>query len=173
MQLWALSFAKSGVLENESEADVIYMRIIIGAIIFIAISSAYFGFFVDKSDMRILVPTLFAIRALCGIGFYWITDPRVWYAYALCIVTIVVSMLQYVAIEALFLRGIKSHIRGTMQGLSLFFGAAGATAFALVAGKLFDNVGSWAPFMLMSGADTCILIFTLVWISAGLLKRTD
>ena len=149
------------------------MRIIIGSILAITFVSGVFGFFVDKSDMRILVPTLFASRALCGTGFYFIEDPSTWYSYILCISTIVVSMLQYVAIEALFLRGIQSHIRGTMQGLSLFFGAIGATSFALFAGKLFDQVGPWAPFMLMSGADFVIFIFTLIWIALGLLKKTD
>jgi hypothetical protein len=67
----------------------------------------------------------------------------------------------------------KSHIRGTLVGMSNFFGSIGLTIFVLVGGKLFDSMGPWAPFWYVAFIDILILIFSMVFIGLGLLSRTD
>ena len=61
-------------------------------------------------------------------------DPKAWYSYILCILTIVVSVVQFISVEVLFMRNMKPHIRGTLNGLAFFFGSVGTTIFALVGG---------------------------------------
>ena len=71
------------------------------------------------------------------------------------------------------MRNMKPHIRGTLSGLAFFFGSIGTTAFALVGGIIFDKIGPWAPFVLVSFADAIVLLVSLVFIIFGLIDRSD
>ena len=93
LQLWVMSFEKSGVLSSKEESDAIYMRVVSGALIAILFVAPIFGFMSDKSDPRVIVPASFLIRGLVSVSFGFITDPRDWHAYALCILMIVVSII--------------------------------------------------------------------------------
>ena len=64
-------------------------------------------------------------------------------------------------------------IRGTLSGLAMFFGGIGTTVFTLIGGIIFDQVGPWAPFMLVAGADTAVLAFSVIFIGCGLISRYD
>jgi len=67
----------------------------------------------------------------------------------------------------------KSHIRGTLVGVSNFFGAVGTTIFVLIGGMFFDTMGPWAPFWFVGLIDILILIFAMVFIGMGLLSKDD
>ena len=67
----------------------------------------------------------------------------------------------------------KSTVRGTLNGIAFFFGAIGTTAFVFVGGIIFDKIAPWAPFMLVAIADCVIIVFAVIFISCGLLKKDD
>jgi len=67
----------------------------------------------------------------------------------------------------------RSTIRGTMTGIAFFFGSVGTTIFVMVGGILFDKVGPWAPFMLVGATDGVIIIFIIIFLGLGLIKRND
>ncbi len=73
----------------------------------------------------------------------------------------------------MFLRNMKSTIRGTLSGIAFFFGSVGTTTFVMAGGILFDTVARWAPFMLVSCADFVVIIFALIFICMGWVKRDD
>ena len=134
LQLWIISYEESGVLKSKSESDAIYMYTVTVSIICIIIVAPAFGFISDRADPRILVPASFALRGLCAISYQFVMDPKAWYSYILCILTIVVSVVQFISVEVLFMRNMKPHIRGTLNGLAFFFGSVGTTIFALIGG---------------------------------------
>jgi len=71
------------------------------------------------------------------------------------------------------MRNMKSTIRGTLNGIAFFFGGVGTTVFVYVGGILFDTVAPWAPFMVVGIADFVVIIFALVFIFTGMIKRDD
>lgn len=73
----------------------------------------------------------------------------------------------------MFIRNMRSTIRGTMTGIAFFFGSVGTTTFVMVGGILFDKVGPWAPFMLVGVTDGVIIIFIMIYLGLGLIKRDD
>ena len=103
----------------------------------------------------------------------YIDDPSRWYAYALCIGLVMTSLMQFLAVEALFLRNMKRSVRGTLNGISFFFGTLGMTIFNYVGGVVFDEVAPWAPFMIVAGADAIVLVFAGFFIGCGYIKRED
>mmetsp|Transcript_17153 Transcript_17153/g.23130 ORF Transcript_17153/g.23130 Transcript_17153/m.23130 type:complete len:212 (+) Transcript_17153:838-1473(+) len=173
LQLWIISYEESGVLANKAESDSIYMYVVTASIFCIAIVAPAFGIISDRADARVLVPASFAMRGLCAISFQFIQDPKQWYSYTLCIITITVSVVQFISVEVLFMRNMKPHIRGTLNGLAFFFGSLGTTSFALIGGKMFDSIGPWAPFSLVGTSDLITVAFALIYIAFGLIDKYD
>jgi len=173
LQLWIISYEESGVLSSKKEADSVYMTVVTISIFLIAIVAPAFGIISDRIDNRVLVPTTFALRGLCGVSFQFVTDPKMWYSYTLCVLIIIVSVVQFISVEVLFMRNMKAHIRGTLNGIAFFFGSVGTTTFALFGGKLFDSIGPWAPFSLVGIADFAIVIFAFIFIALGKLPKYD
>lgn len=124
-------------------------------------------------DSRVIVPATFMLRGAIAASFKWITDPRDWYGYLASVLIILVSQVQFISVEVLFLRKMNGHVRGTLSGMAFFFGSLGATIFTLVGGIMFDKVGSWAPFMLVAGADGTVLLFAVIFIGCGMIGRYD
>ena len=71
------------------------------------------------------------------------------------------------------MRGMRSTIRGTLNGVAFFFGGVGTTIFVLVGGVMFDKVAPWAPFVTVGCADLAAIIFALIFFLSGLVKRDD
>lgn len=173
MQLWIISFQESGVLVSKEETDSIYLWTITLSIFCIIIVGPTYGFFSDQIDPRKLIPISFFFRGIFAIGFRFVDDPKLWYSYVLCIATICISIVQFISVEVLFMRNMKSSIRGTMNGLAFFFGSVGTTTFAYFGGQLFDEVGPWAPFALVGTCDLLTVGFALIYIALGLLNKAD
>jgi len=173
MQLWIISFEKSGILSSKEESDAIYRKIVIIGVIVVLITMPLYGLLVDKADLRVIIPVTFLGRGLCAGSFYFITNPEMWQSYTLCIVTIMISVVQFLSVEVVFMRKMSGQIRGTLSGVAFFFGSVGTTAFALVGGIIFDTIGPWAPFMLVGGADLVVLLVCLVFVLGGFIKRDD
>ena len=165
LQLWIMSFQKSGVLSSTEESDAIYMKVVAGALIF--------GFVSDNADPRVIVPSTFFVRGIIAFTFQYIDNPKDWHAYVLCVTMIVVSVVQFICVEVLFMRNMKKEIRGTLSGIAFFFGSIGTTTFALVGGIIFDRIGPWAPFVLVAHADAIVLFISLIFIILGKINRSD
>ena len=173
MQLWIISFEKSGVLSGKEESDAIYRNIVLGSQIAVLVTMPVFGFLADKADLRVIIPMTFFARCLIAGSFRFITNPNDWHSYVLSVLMIVISIVQFLSVEVIFMRNMSGQIRGTLSGAAFFFGSIGTTAFALGGGIMFDKIGPWAPFMLVSGADLVILVISLVFICGGFIKRDD
>ena len=66
---------------------------------------------------------------------------------------------------------IKKSVRGTLMGFAMFAGSIGTTFFALAGGQIFDQIGPWAPFMLVSMLDGVVVLVSLAFIFSGLLDH--
>ena len=82
----------------------------------------------------------------------------------LCCLLIIMTVVEAVSIEVLFMRGMPSAIRGTMTGVLAFFGLLGTLIFTLVGGQMFDRIDRSAPFVFLGLMD-----FLLVFIALGLI----
>ena len=173
LQLWIMSFQKSGVLSSTEESDAIYMKVVAGALISILVVAPFFGIVSDNADPRVIVPSTFFVRGIIAFTFQYIENPKDWHAYVLCVTMIVVSVVQFICVEVLFMRNMKKEIRGTLSGIAFFFGSIGTTTFALVGGIIFDRIGPWAPFVLVAHADAIVLFISLIFIILGKINRSD
>ena len=132
-----------------------------------------FGYFSDKVDLRYYVPLAFFLRGMVCFAFRSIDDPTTWHAYFLAICLTMTSAIQFLAVEVLFMRNMRSTIRGTLNGVAFFFGGVGTTIFVFVGGILFDKVAPWAPFAAVGASDFAAIVLSLVFFLTGLVKRDD
>ena len=173
VQLWVMSFQKSGVLASKEQSDKTYRDIVIWMQIATLTAMPIFGYYSDKGDPRIMIPLTFLARGTVACSFRFIDDPQTVEARLLAVCLTVTSIIQFLSVEVLFMRNMKSTIRGTLYGIAFFFGCAGSTLFVYVGGILFDKVAPWAPFMVVGVSDFAVIVFALVFIFFGLLKRDD
>ena len=152
---------------------MVFRNIIIGSQIATIIVLPIFGNIADKADARVVVPMAFFARGVVAALFRFVESPKEWQGITLCILLVVTSLIQYLAVEVVFLRNMKSTIRGTLSGIAFFFGSAGTTMFVLLGGIAFDNIAPWAPFMLVAGADGLVIIFAVIFIGCGYLGKDD
>lgn len=173
IQLWVISFQKTGVLESKEESDAIYRNIIIGSSVATIIALPFFGYMADKADARVIVPMAFLVRGLVAALFRFIESPKEWQGFMLCIFLVITSLLQFLAVEVVFMRNMKSTVRGTLSGIAFFFGSVGTTTFVIVGGIAFDTIAPWAPFMIVASADVFVFLVAIIFIASGLLGKHD
>ena len=149
------------------------MQIVSGALVSTLIFGPIFGYMSDNVDARVIVPTTFFVRGLIAFSFRYIDDPTKSSSYILSVLLILVSVMQFLCVEVLFMRNMKSSIRGTLSGMAIFFSSIGMTMFVRVGGILFDKVGPWAPFQLLGTADVSVFVISLIFLACGLIKRND
>ena len=85
---------------------------------------------------------------------------------------ILFSTLQFVFVNAFFLKNMPSDIRGTMIGAFYFFGNIGCTLFAMIGGIMFDKIGPSSPFTLIAICDLIVCILAIVLACLGYLKKS-
>ena len=112
-------------------------------------------------------------RAIVGFSFYYIESPRSVNSYLLCTLLTISSILQFLTVEAIFMRKMKNLVRGTLSGIAFFFGALGTTSYVQLGGIVFDEIAPWAPFTLAATADTFLFLFSILFVAFGLLKKDD
>ena len=166
-----MSFQESGVLESSELADKVYMRTTVAAVIGLVVISPLYGMFSDRADPKKIIPTSFLVRSFIGMSFRWIKNPNTWAGYFCSVSLVMVSVVQFISVEVYFMQRIKKTVRGTLMGFAMFAGCIGTTSFALFGGKIFDQIGPWAPFMLLALLDGLIVIISLAFIFSGLLDH--
>ena len=88
------------------------------------------------------------------------------------VAVILFSTLQFVFVNAFFLKNMPNDIRGTMIGVFYFFGNIGCTVFALVGGIMFDRLGPSSPFTAIAACDSIVCILAVALACLGYLKKT-
>ena len=164
IQLWVLSFEKTGIIGSKEEADAVYRNLVILAVGSTVVCLPLAGHVCDKVDLRYLIPFTFLARGIIAVSFRFLEDPSVWQSYFLCTAIVLASILLQISVEVLFMRNLKKSVRGALTGIAFFFGAIGTTTFSYVGGVLFDKVAPWAPFMVVAGADFAIIVFLIVFL---------
>ena len=114
MQLWVISFEKRGILPDKETSDAIYRNIIIGSMGSILIILPFFGYYSDRLDSRVIVPASFLARGAIAASVKFIEDPRSWYAYLAAVLVIILSNINFISVEVLFMRKMNGHVRGTL-----------------------------------------------------------
>ena len=173
IQLWVMSFKEQGVLESEEESNTVYRNIVLVIQFCVLLTIPIFGYLSDKVDLRYVIPFAFLARGAVAASFKSIEDPREVNSFIICVLLVITSVVQFLSVEVMFMRNMNGSIRGTMTGIAFFFGSVGTTTFVMVGGILFDKVGPWAPFMLVGATDGIIIIFIVIYLACGLIKRDD
>ena len=73
--MWIVSFVDKGVVESDDEAQRIYQKISVIAMLGTAIALPFLGYWSDKVGPHLTVPVSFALRAVVGTLFLTIDDP--------------------------------------------------------------------------------------------------
>ena len=170
MLLWIGSFVSTGYLADENESLSIYRRITMISMILTGVLLPVIGHLADKTPSKVIIPIAFFIR--CGAAFMFITlkMPDTFGAYVSCSFLILATVLENVSIEVLFMRGMPGDVRGAMNGVLHFFGQIGILFFTQIGGRLFDNVGPWAPFALVGVCDGILFTIAVLLSLFGKLK---
>ena len=130
----------------------------------------FVGYLADKLHWGLSISFAFALRFATGVLFLQIKDPRTSLALTLCMLYVVSSVIANISIEAAYLKGIPSEIRGVMLGLFFLFAFTGVVLFTLAAGYLHDVVGPKTPFNLVLAVDGIYLFILIVMGLCGKLK---
>jgi len=170
MLLWLGSFVSTGYLADEKEALNIYRRISMISMILTGVLLPLIGHLADKTPSRIIIPIAFFIRCCAAFAFVSLKLPDTALAYISCSFLILATVLENVSIEVLFMRGMPGDVRGAMNGVLHFFGQIGILFFTQIGGRLFDNVGPWAPFALVGACDGFLFTLAIVLSLLGKLK---
>jgi len=93
IQLWVMSFHKSGVLESDEESVKTYRNIVIWMQVATLFTMPIFGYYSDRADPRIIIPLTFLARGIVAISFRCIDHPQSWEAYLLAVLLTVTSVV--------------------------------------------------------------------------------
>lgn len=170
MLLWLGSFVSTGYLADENEQLSIYRRITMISMILTGVLLPLIGHLADKTPSKIIIPIAFFIRCAAAFVFIQLVRPDTFFAYASCSFLILATVLENVSIEVLFMRGMPGDVRGAMNGVLHFFGQIGILFFTQVGGRLFDDVGPWAPFALVGVCDGVLFLIAVTLSLLGKLK---
>ena len=170
MLLWITSFVDDGTITSEEASKTLYQKIVLVSTLASICLLPILGHLGDKVSPAVIIPISFMMRGLCGLPFIWIKDPQLVTSMTLCCLLIIISSIETVSIEVLFMRGMPATIRGTMTGAFAFFGNLGILLFALIGGQLFDRVDRSAPFVFMATLDFLLVIIVMVLVCTGNFK---
>merc|ERR1712060_542155 len=158
-------------IESEERVKTLYSEVLTGAMIGTLFALPVIGKIADTSPITIFLPGAFLLRGMIAAQFSGIHDPESTTSIIMSMLIIIASAVQYISVEVLFLRSLPNEIRGTMIGISNFFGLLGQTIFSVVAGIIFDKIGPASPFTLVAFCDFTIAFIAIVISFYGLLRQ--
>lgn len=165
--LWITTFVDDGVIATEQESKTLYQKIILASTLATIFLLPVLGHLSDKISSAVIIPIAFTLRGLCGLSFMWMDDPQSVISMTLCCLLIIMTVVESVSIEVLFMRGMPSAIRGSMAGVLAFFGLLGTLIFTLVGGQMFDRIDRSAPFVFLATMDFLLVIVAMGMICTG------
>lgn len=171
--MWIVSFVDSGVVENDQDAQKIYQKITLIALVGVAFFLPLVGYISDKYGPHITIPLSFVLRAVVLTSFLGIKEPDSVFSYAMCSLIIISSAMQASSIDALFLKTLPKEIRGAMVGTYNMFANVGTLLFTHYGGPAFDKVGPASPFIMIACGDWAVFLFAITLVFFGLLKANS
>jgi MFS family permease len=165
-----VSFVDSGKVANDLEAQRIYQKITLIAMMGTAVALPLLGHFSDKVGAHITVPIAFLSRALVLTSFLYISDPDSIISYLLCSLIIITSAMQSSSVEVLFLKTVPKEIRGAMVGFLNLFANIGTLLFTHYGGPAFDKIGPTSPFIIIACGDWIVAVLAISLVTVGLLN---
>ena len=91
--MWIVSFVDSGQVKNDQEAQRIYQKITLIAMLGTSVALPVLGHISDKLGAHITVPLAFVLRAVVLSSFFFIQDPDSLVSYVLCSLIIITSAM--------------------------------------------------------------------------------
>jgi|TARA_B110000285_G_scaffold113854_1_gene129140 MFS family permease len=84
-------------------------------------------------------------------------------AYTVCIMMVVGTIVENIAVDSIFNKNLPKETRGIMSGIYSFGGQVGILVYSLIAGYIFDKVGPKSPFILIGVLDALYAIYVIVF----------
>lgn len=120
------------------------------------------GRYIDASPAIKLVPWAFLGRCLCTYFFTTLTQPDSVYAYTICVLIIVTTILESNLVDSIFAKNVNKATRGMLFGLQMFLCNWFMLIYSFSAGYLVDHQGPRAPFILIGAVDFAFALLVAV-----------
>jgi MFS family permease len=169
--MWIVSFVDTGVVADDQQAQRIYQRITLAAMLGTAVFLPLLGHFSDKFGAHVTVPVSFMTRAAVLTSFLQIKNPDSLLSYVMCSLIIISSAMQASSIDSLFLKSVPKDIRGAMYGTLNLFANIGTLLFTHYGGPAFDKIGPTSPFIIIACGDWAVFLIAVTLVMLGLLKH--
>lgn len=161
--LWIQTFVDAGLLENENVGKDIYTFIMVASALVSVFVFPMAGFIVDYFPSKYTVPGSFIFRCLTTFLFWCIERPDTTMAYTVCIMMVVGTIIENIAVDSIFNKNLPKETRGLLSGVYSFGGQVGILIYSFLAGYLFDKIGPKSPFILIGVLDAMYAIYVIIF----------
>jgi len=160
LSLWAIQSGRElGITTGEAMARFGTAIVIMYAVSFL--SAPLFGWFIDKVDRMTAMCVALLVAAAGYLSMYFLTTPIDFKMLPLLILLTLGTGFMVKAQMALVGQEAPVKERGSVIATAQMFGAFGILVFTAIGGRLFDAWGPWAPFVLVGGYQSLLLIAAL------------
>lgn len=173
IQLWMIGYTKNGILKDTEHQNNAYSKFIIACQVGTLLTVPIFGYFCDSMDLRASIPSAFLGRALVCCTFPKIDNPESFSCYLAGFFLTSTTAIQFVSVEVMFMRKMKSTIRGTMYGFQLFFSGIMTTIFLLMSPWMFENAAPSTSFAMVGICDFIAVFISLFYFLRGIVKKGE
>ena len=112
--LWIQSFPG---LSQDEQSKNIYFNMMIISVVISSIVLPVLGRYIDNCSAIKLVPWAFLMRAGCMVLFYFVKQPDSVFAYTVCVLIIVFTILESNLVDTIFAKSVNKSTRGILFGL--------------------------------------------------------
>jgi MFS family permease len=123
--LFIASFIKTGEVENEEDAKLIYSNVMIVSVVLGILIVPVVGKLSDKYTPKILLPLAFLVRFIGVVMFMFIKNPKSIYSYCVSVFLVMGTAMENVLVDCLLLRNAEREIRGVLYGTAVACGYIG------------------------------------------------
>jgi nitrate/nitrite transporter NarK len=157
---------------DEGDAKNAYAAIMINTCILCAPIVPAAGVISDKVAPFLSVPTSFLLRGGITLYFYlYVDSPTGTQTIFVCAGMMILTMVENIAVNAMFLRTMPSDVRGSMLGVFAMAGHVAALVFTLVSKNFITNSDNYkAPFKIVIFSDFVLCLFGIILALCGKLR---
>lgn len=166
--LWLSRFVNSGVLTSQDQVKSIFESIIMWSGISLACALPLIGWATDRLPPFTVLLVGTVIRGALLFVVQTIEDPNSLSLKVLVPVIFVLTALQQVCLDIIFLLHQPKNLRGALSGTRVLTSNLFSVIFIYWAGFQFDNVDKNAPFNICGVCDLVFALVTTVMLVKGL-----
>ena len=148
--------------ETGSKSKDVYFNMMMISVAISSIVLPIMGKYIDKAPAIRIVPYAFMARCACTYMFYLLKAPDSYYAYSVCVLIIIFTILESNLIDSIYSKSLEKSTRGLMYGMQMFMCNLALLIYSVLSGWLVDNIGTKAPFIAIGMVDA--LYAMLVWV---------